>query len=147
MIPQVLLCSGCTPWAAAKGWSSFSILMCRKSEHGKDHPKPAEIRKFLEKYLRKITIPDNKLSYAANFKYQAFSVSETPIPANICTPTYDTCLGIEVDTASVVIVPEVPEHSFYLMQWLRIGGNNYLIFFDCGANAHLVQGKMAVATV
>ena len=31
------------------------------------------------------------------------------------------------------------------MQWLRIGGTNHLIFFDKGANAHLVQGKMAVA--
>ena len=31
------------------------------------------------------------------------------------------------------------------MQWLRIGGTNHLIFFDRGANAHLVQGKMAVA--
>ena len=32
------------------------------------------------------------------------------------------------------------------MQWLRIGGTNHLIFFDRGANAYLVQGKMAVAT-
>ena len=32
------------------------------------------------------------------------------------------------------------------MQWLRIGGNNQLIFFYRGANAHLVQGKMAVAS-
>ena len=31
------------------------------------------------------------------------------------------------------------------MQWLRIGGTNHLIFFDRGANAHLVLGKMAVA--
>ena len=31
------------------------------------------------------------------------------------------------------------------MQWLRIGGNKHLIFFDREANAHLVQGKMAVA--
>ena len=31
------------------------------------------------------------------------------------------------------------------MQWLRIGETNQLIFFDRGANAHLVQGKMAVA--
>ena len=35
-IPQVLLCAACTPWAAAKGWAFFSILMCRKQEHGKD---------------------------------------------------------------------------------------------------------------
>ena len=32
------------------------------------------------------------------------------------------------------------------MQWLRIGGHNHLIFFDREANAHLVQGKMAVAS-
>ena len=35
-IPQVLLCAACTPWATAKGWAPFSILMCRKSEHGQD---------------------------------------------------------------------------------------------------------------
>ena len=43
------------------------------------------------------------------------------------------------------MIPETPEHSFYLMQWLRICGTNHLIFFDRGANAHLVRGKMAVA--
>ena len=49
------------PWGAAKGWASFSILMCRKQEHGKDRPNPAEARKFLEKYLGKINaaIADN----------------------------------------------------------------------------------------
>ena len=31
------------------------------------------------------------------------------------------------------------------MQWVRIGRANHLIFFNRGANAHLVQGKMAVA--
>ena len=90
-------------------------------------------------------IPDTKLSYAVNFNYQVFSVSDSPIPASTCTPTFDSELGIEVNTAKVIVIPEVPEHSFYLMQWLRIGGNNHLIFFDQGANAHLVQGKMAVA--
>ena len=145
-IPQALLCAACTPWAAAKGWASFSILMCRKQEHGKDWAKPADIKKFLEKYLGKISIPESKLSYAANFNYQVFSVSDLPIPASTCTPTFDSELGIEVDTSMVVVVPEVLEHSFYLMQWVRIGGNNHLIFFDRGANAHLVQGKMAVAS-
>ena len=73
-IPQVLLCAACTPWAAAKGWASFSILMCRKQEHGKDRLKPAEARKFLEKYLGKINtaIADTSLSYTVNFNYQVF---------------------------------------------------------------------------
>ena len=100
-IPQVLLCAACTPWAAAKGWASFSILMCRKLEHGKDQPKPAEVRKFLEKYLGKISIPDNKLNYTANFNYQAFSVSETPIPASTCTPT------LTLSSALRLILPQL----------------------------------------
>ena len=66
---------------------------------------------------------------------------------NSITPTFDSELGVEIDTATVTIIPEIPEHhSFYLMQWLRIDGTNHLIFFDGGANAHLVQGKMAVAS-
>ena len=140
-ISQALLCAACTPWAAAKGWASFSILMCRKQEHGKDRPKPVEARKFLEKYLGKINtaIADNNLSYAVNFNYQVFFVSDILIPASTCTPTFDSELGIKVDTATVTVIPEVPEHLFYLMQWLRIGGNNQLIFFHRGANAHLVQ--------
>ena len=79
-IPQVSSCAACTPWAAAKGWAPFSILMCRKSEHGQDQPKPAEDRKFFEKYLGKInsSIPD------ANLK-----------------------LGIEIDTSTVKVIPEI----------------------------------------
>ena len=60
-------------------------------------------------------------------------------------PTFDSELGIKIDTEMVMVIPEISEHSFYLMQWLRIGGTNHLIFFDRGANSHLVQGKMAVA--
>ena len=58
---------------------------------------------------------------------------------------FDSELIIKIDTATVTIIPEISEHSFYLMQWLRIGGTNHLIFFARGANAHLVQRKMAVA--
>ena len=70
--------------------------MCRKQEHGKDRPKPAEVRKLLEKYLGKINtaIADDKLSYAVNFNYQVFSVSDLSVPASISTPTLDSELGI-----------------------------------------------------
>ena len=121
--------------------------MCRKPEHGQNQPKPAEARKFFEKYLGKINtaIADNNLSFACNFNYQIFSVSDSPIPLSTSTPTFDSELEIEIDTATITVIPEIPEHSFYLMQWLRIGGTNHLIFFDRGAKAHLVQGKMTVA--
>ena len=95
-IPQVLLCAACTPWAAAKGWASFSILMCRKSEHGQDRPKSAEVRKFLEKYLGKINtaIANTNLSFAVNFEYKVFSVCDSPIPPSTSTLTFDSELGI-----------------------------------------------------
>ena len=117
-IPQVLLCAACTPWAAAKGWAPFGILMCRKSEHGQDRPKPAKARKFFEKFLGKINtaIADANLSFAVNFNYQVFSACNLPILPSTSTPTFDSELGIEIDTATVKVIPEIPEHLFYLMQ-------------------------------
>ena len=49
-------------------------------------------------------------SAVVNFNYQVFSVSDLPIPAGISTPTFDSELGVEVDTATVRVIPEVPEH-------------------------------------
>ena len=69
---------------------------------------------------------------------------QSPILPSTSTPTFDSELGLKIDTATVTVIPEISELSFYLMQWLRIDGTNHLIFFDRGANAHLVQGKMAV---
>ena len=97
--------------------------VCRKYEHGQDQPKPAKARKFFEKYLGKMYsfIADANLSFAVNFNYQVFSI-------NLQT-TYSE-LGIEVDTSTVMDIPEIPEHSFNLIQWLWIGSTNHLIFFD-----------------
>ena len=118
-IPQVLLCAPCTPWAAAKGWASLSILMCRKPEHGLDRPKPAEARKFFEKYIGKINtvIADISLSFAVKFNNQVFSFCDLPITPSTSTPTFDSELGIEIDTATIFVIPEILEHSCYLMQW------------------------------
>ena len=136
----VLLCTACTPWAAAKGWAPFSILMCRKPEHGQDQPKPANARKFFEKYLGKFntSIVDTNLSFAVNFNYQVYSICEQPNPTSTSTPTFDSELGVEIDTSTVAVIPEIPEHLFYLMQRLQIGGTSQLVFYYRGANAHLV---------
>ena len=73
-------------------------------------PKPAEARTFLEKYLGKINtaIADANLTYAVNFNYQVFSVCNSPIPPNTNTPTFDSELGIEIDTATITVIPEIP---------------------------------------
>ena len=131
-IPQVLLCAACTPWAAAKGWASFSILMYRKQEHGKDPPKCAKVRKFLEKYLGKINtaIPESKLSYAVNFNYQVYSVS-----VSCLSLSYISRLDIEtgllasrtfLETKNYTTVLENPGERFNIYKALYCHLNFYL---------------------
>ena len=65
-VPLVLRCAGCAPWTAVKGWATLNILFCRKSELGVGRPVITKIRLALEQYLGKISIPNDKLSVAAN---------------------------------------------------------------------------------
>ena len=41
------------------------------------------------------------------------------------------------------IVHEVPEHSCHLMQTIKIGSSEALVFFDRGANIHIIDGSLA----
>ena len=124
-VPQVLLCAACTPLAAAKGWAPFSILMCRKPKQGQDRLKSTDSRTFFEKYFRKLntSIIDTSISFAVYFNYQVYSLvpcttiggcacCEKPNPPSSSTPTFDSELLVEIDTATVTIIPEIPEHSF-----------------------------------
>ena len=42
-----------------------------------------------------------------------------------------------------MIVRPSKEDAFYVMQWLKIGGEDVLTFCDSGANTHLVEGELA----
>ena len=54
-VPEVLKCSVCAEWARAipKGMAPFSILYCKKQEHGETRAPLSEIKANLEKYLGK----------------------------------------------------------------------------------------------
>ena len=97
--------------------------MFRKTEHGQDQPKPANTRKFFEKYHGKLntSIVDTNLSFVVNFNCQIYSICEQPNPPSTSTPIFNSELGVEIDTSTVTVIPEIPEHSFYLMKWLHIG--------------------------
>ena len=41
------------------------------------------------------------------------------------------------------VIPEVLEQSCYLMQTIKIGGSEVLVFFDRGANVHIIDGLLA----
>ena len=59
------------------------------------------------------------------------------------SPTIDSETGERVICSKGQIIPESKEHSFYLMQTLRIGSSECLTFFDPGANTHLIDGIIA----
>ena len=62
---------------------------------------------------------------------------------NNSSPGSDSETGVRLSNEKLKIYPESPEHSIYLMQKLRIGNSECLIFLDSGANDHLVDGKLA----
>ena len=133
----------------------FSILYCKKREHGQTRAPFSEIKANLEKYLGKLgtAIVDSSIIYAVNFMYQIHSLE--PVTANaadgshemnlkVPAPTIDSETGERVKcNKDHQIIPEIKEHSFYLMQTLRIGNSECLTFFDPGANTHLVDGNLA----
>ena len=152
-IPDTLKCQGCAPWALANKLAPLSILFCRKREHANLRAPFSDMKKDLEKYLGKLgtTVVDSSIKFAANYTYQVFSmdpganalgwVQEDFIgkPA----PSIDSETGENIQVPSELIVPEILEHSCYLMQTVKIGNSEALIFFDRGANIHIIDGSLA----
>ena len=155
-IPEVLICAGCAPIAAVRGRAPFNILLCRRKDHAPLRAKPTEIRSALDSYLGKLdsSILDANIIFSVNFSYQVFLSSKCtsrpdcpcclkPKPPSNATPTIHSQHGSRVPTHESFIIPESQEHTCYLLQYVRIGNSNALIFFDRGANAHLIDGALA----
>ena len=68
------------------------------------------------------SIVDANLSFAVNFNYQVNSVCEQPTPPSTSssTPTFDSELGNEIDTSTVMVIPDIPEHLFILCNGCRL---------------------------
>ena len=108
----------------------------------------------MKKYIGVLgtAVEDSSIKFAANYTCQAFSLS--PGGANALgwvqedfidkpAPSIDSETGEAVQVSSDAIIPEVLEHSCYLMQTIRIGSSEVLVFFDRGANIHIIDGSIA----
>ena len=58
-------------------------------------------------------------------------------------PSIDSETGESIKIPSESIIPEVLEHSCYLMQTIKIRNSKVLVFFDHGANIHIIDGSLA----
>ena len=59
-------------------------------------------------------------------------------------PTINSETGEKVADAEEDVIPEVSEHSCYLMQTIKIGNSEALVFYDRGANIHIIDGSLAI---
>ena len=152
-IPETLKCQGCAPWAQANRLAPLSILFCRRREHANLRASFPDMKNDLEKYLGKLgtTVVDSSIKFAANYTFQVFSMDPG---ANALgwsqrefidkpAPTIDSETGRNLQVPSDLIIPEVSEHSCYLMQTVKIGSTEALVFFDRGANIHIIDGSLA----
>ena len=153
-IPETLKCQGCAPWARSKDLAPFSILFCRNKEHAQLRAPFPEMKKDLEKYIGKLaaSVVDSSIKYSANYTYQVFSLS--PGDRNVLgwvqedfennpAPSINSETGKIMEILQESIIPVVLEQSCYLMQTIKIGGSKVLVFFDRGANVHIIDGELA----
>ena len=153
-IPETLKCHGCAPWSRSKDLDPFSILFCRNKEHAQLRASFPEMKKDLEKYIGKLgtTVLDSSIKYSANYTYQVFSLS--PGNGNVLgwvqedfknnpAPSINSETGKLMEVLQESVIPEVLEQSCYLMQTIRIGGSEVLVFFYRGANVHIIDGLLA----
>jgi len=150
-IPQDLLCVGCKTYAKTMGMEPLNILLCVRDDHADLRATPEAIRKALEKHLGPFdaSISNSPIVYSANFIFHTAHTQQSINQVHGCiegteTPTIDTSTGARVKNVEEIIVPEVKQHAFYLMQIIKIGSTQVQLFFDSGANAHLISGELAV---
>ena len=153
-VPATLKCNDCKTWATTRELAPFNVLFCRKRDHGANRAAFASMKKDMEKYIGKFgtTIVDSSIKFSVNYMYQAHSLA--PGSANMLgwgqgidslepAPVIDSETGTRLKGSTAVIIPEVREHSCYLMQSIRIGEAVVLVFFDHGANIHIIDGELA----
>ena len=134
-------------------------MLCRKKEHSQLRAPWIELKKQLESYFGNFpsSIEDNEIEISANFLFQVHAAApyqsdlwcssdtDPELGVEDSTPTIDSSTGNRVQVGSEFIIPESKEHSFYMMQELMIGETSCLVFFDSGANTHLLDGSLAVS--
>ena len=96
---------------------------------------------------------DSKLQFSANYIFQRLKTKKKKTRRTILNqdevvlvpePTFDSETGESLKEENLEIQTESSKNSIYLMQNLKIGNSNCLMFFDSGANAHLIDRTLAI---
>lgn len=158
-VPDVAICMKCKEWADKKKISPLNVLYCKKKEHKK--PDNQELVDALKSWVKgfnseKIHAP---VKLAAHLQMIAYTkvcrdckssscncrppTKSSPVIKSKPIPAINTNTGEVTEIDDDQIVTEVDEDAFYVMQLLKLQGEDCLTFFDRGANQHLIDGSMA----
>ena len=154
-VPEALKCALCALWPESKDLTPFSIFFCRHKYHRDARAPLSILRTALEGYIGKLGtyIVDSTIGLSLNVNF--FEVNSTAMESEVIietghgatvfpqAPIIDSETEYRVTCEDEDICSESPENSIYLMQTLRVGDSNCLTFFDSGAKAHLIDGRMA----
>jgi hypothetical protein len=146
--PAILICQDCAS-SNRGGKAPLNVLMCGLD----DHVKPSEkmIGEALEKWVPNFKVSGlgaplvvTLSSVPASSLCKAPPTKSSPPSNTVPTTSFNTSDGStrEITMSDSIIMP-AKEESFFIMQQLRINGEDVLTFFDTGANTHLVEGSLA----
>ena len=133
----------------------FGIFFCRNIYHRDARAPLGVLTTELVGYIGKLEadIVESVIGFSVNLNF--LQINSTPTESEFTmetghgatvfpqAPIIDSETGYRVMCKEEDICSESSGGSIYLMQNLRVGDSNCLTFFDSGANAHLIDGRMA----
>ena len=148
-VPVVLICQGCVV-SNNQSNPPLSIFLCGLTDHKK--PDEKTVGEALEKWIPGFKVQGLgtpivlglSTMHASPASQQRPKCKTTPPTSRIPMSTFDTRDGStrRISQNDPIFMPS-KEESFFIMQQLRIGGEEVLTFYDSGANVHLVEGSLA----
>ncbi|MEL6802928.1 MAG: hypothetical protein AAFO91_03995, partial [Bacteroidota bacterium] len=139
-----LICKQCAESVKGRRLSGMNILMCSHREHNK--PSLDSIAPLLQQLIG--LDRENKGSLVLSCIGQLCPTSLYQISKSR-TPTLEPETCFDTTTGEVKVIdledkiPQPTDQPVYLVQLMKIGEVVFLVFFDTGANIHLVDGNFA----
>ena len=146
-LPTLLVCQECAEMGGAEK-SPLHVLMCTWKEHSK--PETGLLEDTLGKWAPKFVDTKRPGPVVVGLLSTHATATSRPPRCKTSAPSgkrpsicYDTTTGStrRISQADMIVRPS-KEDAFYVMQWLKIGGEDVLTFYDSGANTHLVEGEL-----
>ena len=86
---------------------------------------------------------DNVSAYRAELTKEEGGLFQVSPTISGSVPAFDTRTGEEVSVPTTSIVPGPVDHPTYILQWIKLGSSELLVFFYRGASCSLIQGDIA----